>query len=171
MPTDYCVKDRIIKNPSTWTSMKSYSNWCYYQLWSVGIIVSNIFTLRQYFTVWYFCMFQIIIPVNHFDQYGFRVPLDWIDSVILRKWFNIPLLECTHIARYIFWRCLCVYVQWSFFLVVWGVIKLGMVVTHVVFPRCPINEEVILLASIPNPIKAPIYILGAAFLNCFVNDT
>ena len=35
--------------------------------------------------------------------------------------------------------------------------ELGVVVTHVVFSRCPRNEEVFLLASISNPIKAHVY--------------
>ena len=130
-----------------------------------------LFTSQQYFTVWYLCIVQIIIPVNHLDQYVFRVPLDWIDSIIISKWFNTPFLECTHIARYVFWWCFCVYVQWLSFLVLWGGVELGVVVTHVVFPIFPINESVLLIASIPNPLKARICSLGYALLYRFINDT
>ena len=151
-----------MKLSSTSAFMKSFSNWYYYKLGAGAIIGYNLFTSQQYFTVWYFCAVQIIIPVNNFDWYGFRDHLDWIYYIILSKQFNTPLLECTHIARYVFWQYLCVYVQWPFFLVVCGVIKLGIVVTHVVFPRCPMNEEVLLIASITNPIKAHRYSLGSA---------
>ena len=68
--------------------MKWYSNWCYYQILAVAIIGSKIFASQKYFSVWYFCTVQIIIPDNNFNQYGFRVPLDWIDFIILSKWFN-----------------------------------------------------------------------------------
>ena len=68
--------------------MKSYSNVCYYKLWDVVIIGSNLFTSRKYFTVWYLCTVQIIIPVNHFDQYVLRVPSDLIQTIILNKLFN-----------------------------------------------------------------------------------
>ena len=48
--------------------------------------------------------------------------------------------------------------------------KLGVVVTHVVFNKLTINEEVHLIAYIPNPIKVYIYSLGYALFNGFIND-
>ena len=54
---------------------------------------------QQYFTIWYLCTVQNIIPLNRFNCSEFWVPLDWIDFIILRKSFDTPLLECTHIKR------------------------------------------------------------------------
>ena len=116
-------------------------------------------------------MAHIIIPVNSFNLYGSRVSLDWIDYIIIRKWFNTRLLEITHITRYVLGWCFSVYVQWPFFLVVWGRMKLGVVFTYILFPRFPINEEVLLLAFILNPIKAHIYSLGYVLFYRFINDT
>ena len=87
---DVSVQYCIIKRPSTLELLKGYSNWCYYQIQAVTIIGSNLFTSRKYFTMWYFCTVQIIIPINHFNKSGFRVTLDWIDFNILSKWFNTP---------------------------------------------------------------------------------
>ena len=51
-----------------------------------------------------------------------------------------------------------------------GGIELGVVVTHVVFARCPINEEVFLLASISNPIKPHVNGFGSTFFDGFIDD-
>ena len=65
------------------------------------IIGSNIFTSQQYYAVWYFCTVQIIIHVNHFDRNRFRVPSDWIDSIILMKSFNIYMLYVYKTVAYV----------------------------------------------------------------------
>ena len=48
--------------------------------------------------------------------------------------------------------------------------ELGVVVTHVVFTRCPINSEVFLFASILNPRKTHVYGFGSAFFDGFIDD-
>ena len=48
--------------------------------------------------------------------------------------------------------------------------ELGLVVTHVVFVRCPINGEVFLFASISNPIKPHVYGFGSALFDGFIDD-
>ena len=48
--------------------------------------------------------------------------------------------------------------------------EIGVVVTHVVFTRFPINEEVFLLASISNPIKLHVYGFGSALFDGFIDD-
>ena len=85
------VIDRVIKLPSTLALLKGYPDWCYYQLWAVAMIGSNLFASQKYFTVWYLCTVQIIIPINRFNRYIFQDPSDWTDSIILTKWFNMIL--------------------------------------------------------------------------------
>ena len=48
--------------------------------------------------------------------------------------------------------------------------EIGVVVTHVLFSRCPINEEVFLFASISNPIKSHVYGFGPALFDSFIDD-
>ena len=56
------------------------------------------------------------------------------------------------------------------FLIMVGVMELGVVVTHVVFSWCPRNEEVFLLAYISNPIKPHVYGFGSALFDGFIDD-
>ena len=56
------------------------------------------------------------------------------------------------------------------FLMMGGGTELGVVVTHVVFVRCPINGEVFLFASISNPIKPHVYGFVSALFENFIND-
>ena len=62
------------------------------------------------------------------------------------------------------------HVERSLFLMMGGGMELGVVVTHVVFSRCPINEEVFLFASISNPIKTHVYGFGSALFDGFIDD-
>ena len=48
--------------------------------------------------------------------------------------------------------------------------ELGLLVTHVVFARCPINAEVFLFASLSNPIKTHVCGFGSAFFDGFIDD-
>ena len=58
-----------------------------------------------------------------------------------------------------------------FFPMMGGGMELGVVVTHVVFSRCPINEEVFLLASISNSIKLHVCGFGSALFDGFIDDS
>ena len=62
------------------------------------------------------------------------------------------------------------HVKWLLFLVVQGVMELGVVVTHVVFDRLPINYEIFLFAFIPNPIKRHVYGFGSTLFDGYVDD-
>ena len=96
--------------------------------------------------------------------------LEHINYIHGGKLSNTLFLECTFIARYVFGLFLCAHVKWSFFLVVQVGMELGVIFAHVVFTWCPINKEVFLFASIPNPIKTHVYGFGSALFDSFIDD-
>ena len=58
----------------------------------------------------------------------------------------------------------------SLFLIMGGRMELGVVVTHVLFAWCPINEEVFLFSSISNTIKPHVCGFLSALFDGFIDD-
>ena len=77
---------------------------------------------------------------------------------------------CTGITRYVLWLCFGMHLEISFFIMMGVGMELGVVATHAVFSRFPINEEVFLFAYISNPIKTHVYGFGYALFDGFIDD-